>query len=213
MAESKIEKSWSNLLDSYEIPTFAKKLILEPLIINQTYLEPILDAGCGTGYFSNLLFQKGFQVISIDKNLDLKKIKSHNKFKVNIEDFNFNNKIGDILLINVLSCVEPERRIKILKNLKKIKSSASRIFVVNTSEELGSNNFQSKFIQSKKISSNVVFLENKKIDNSHIDFEDYLIGDEEFRKVCKHIGLKIIKYEKLHFPKEKSTIFDFYILK
>ncbi|MBR9701323.1 class I SAM-dependent methyltransferase [Candidatus Pacearchaeota archaeon] len=116
MAESRLEKSWKSLLKEYEAPSYAKKYILEPLFSKQDYLEPILDAGCGTGFFSNLLSEKGYQVISIDKNLDETQLHSYMKVKSDIESFNpVKMIIGDVLLINILSCLEPKKRLAVLK--------------------------------------------------------------------------------------------------
>jgi SAM-dependent methyltransferase len=214
MVELEIEKSWNTLLKSYGVPTFAKKDILEPLFIKQIYLEPVLDAGCGTGFFSNLLAERGLDVISIDKNLDETKLKVKRVVKVDIEKFDFKGKeIGDILLINVLSCVESKKRIAILKNLKRIKSPASRIFVINTSEKIGRADFKSEYIQVKKVASGVVHLINKKIDNTFIEFDDYLIGSDEFLQYCDEVGLTILSKDELCFPTEKNAIFDFFVLR
>ena len=158
--------------------------------------------------------EKGLEVISIDKNIKEEELHSQEKFKVDIELFVPENKrIGDILLINVLSCVDANKRIEILKNLKKIKSPSSRIFVINTSDSIGDEDFESKYISVKRKSEKIVNLTNKKIDGTEIVFDDYLIGKDEFLRYCEESGLRISDEKELYFPDEnKAPIFNFYTL-
>ena len=62
---------WSETLRKYEIPTVYKEALLRPYFENVDLKEPILDAGCGTGYFSNILCKRGYKVTGIDLNGEL----------------------------------------------------------------------------------------------------------------------------------------------
>lgn len=214
MTKARLEKSWKNLLKEYEVPSYAKKYIVEPLLLKQHYAEPILDAGCGTGYFSNLLSARGYKVIAIDKNLDESQLYSWKKIKTNIESFNpKGKKIGDILLINVLSCLEPEKRLAVLRNLKKIKLRGSKIFVINASAKMENTKFKSGIIKINNRSKGLVNMSVKRCDDTFLTFNDYMITDYEFKGYCTSTDLEVLAQQELFFKQEKFPIFDFYILK
>jgi 2-polyprenyl-3-methyl-5-hydroxy-6-metoxy-1,4-benzoquinol methylase len=211
---SPTEDSWSELLKSFAIPTYVKKFISEPFLSKQEYLEPVLDAGCGTGYFSNLLYNDGHLIVSVDKNLTNKHIGSCRSFKSDLASFKPKNTlIGDVLLINVLSCIDsPTKRAQILQNLKMIKNPKGKVYVINMSEDIICDNFKSSVMRVSKISDQKAELAFKKIDGTEISFSDNMICENEFEKQCKDAGLKIITKEYLKYKKEKFNIYTLYIL-
>ncbi len=208
------EQEWADSLLDFSVPTCVKKYISEPFLSKQDYLEPVLDAGCGTGYFSNLLYNDGHLIVSVDKNLINKHIGSCRSFKSDLATFKLKKTlIGDVLLINVLSCVDSAtKRYKILKNLKQIKSSKGKIFVFNMSEDIMSDSFKSSVMKVRKISDTKATLTFKKIDGNEISFVDNIIYEKEFEIQCKDIGLKIIKRKDFKYKKEKFNIYSLYVL-
>ncbi|MBU2566605.1 class I SAM-dependent methyltransferase [Patescibacteria group bacterium] len=208
------ENKWKKLLKNFNTPSFTKKYLIEPIILSKNFTEPILDAGCGTGYFSNLLASKGKMVISVDRNLDKKLLKSCKAIKADLANVKLKNLlVGDVLLINILSCVDQEeKRLEILKNLKSIKNKDAKIYVFNVAEDVVNKEFKSSVIKIEKITKNKVNMTIKQIDGNLLNFDDNIIYEKSFESQCKKANLNILQKKYLKYKKEKNAIYAMYIL-
>ena len=61
-----IEKSWKNTLKHYAVPSVLKDKLLRPHFFNLKLREPVLDIGCGTGYFSELIVKQNIEIFAVD---------------------------------------------------------------------------------------------------------------------------------------------------
>jgi len=209
----KVLDIWKKIIKNYEVPSIVKGELLLPYFSKLKLKGPVLDVGSGTGYFSELLAGRGFNVTGIDQN----KIYLRSKVKYLVGDaraLSFKERLfGSVLLINVLSCVDKEvDRIKILCEAKRVKLNKGRIYVVNTSENLFRRNLYSDVLSFKKLGSKKVFLSVRKLDGSVIQFEDYIITKKDMGEYCHSSGLKIVKFKEFISSKVGCPVYSLYVL-
>lgn len=99
-----------------------------------------------------------------------------------------------------------------MKNLKKQKISAGRIFVVNMSEKIMDGQFNSNLLTVSKISDSMVCLNIKKVDGSILKIHDHIVTEKKFEAYCCAAKLKIVHRQTLLYNGEKDPIYILYIL-
>ena len=209
-----IQKSWKSLLRDYHYPTILKDKLIRPYFSRKDLSDPILDVGCGTGYFSELFALKKKEVIGIDihKNIPEKidfKYYTMNGAKLDFPD----NHFGSVLIINVLSCIDDDKeRIKILSEAKRVKKSKAKIYLLSMAENLIEKPINDELLTTKKLDENHILLSFKKIDNKRIDIKDIVISDEELKKYLKIAGLRIVKEVSFVYKKINREIYHMWIL-
>ena len=109
---------WSETLRKYEVPTVFKQKLLKPYFEGVDLKEPILDAGCGTGYFADILCKRGYKVSGIDLNSQLESNDNFDFQQADITTFKTDKKFETILLINILATAPPAERLKMLKKIQ-----------------------------------------------------------------------------------------------
>ncbi|MFZ6015652.1 MAG: methyltransferase domain-containing protein [Patescibacteria group bacterium] len=208
------DAQWVKLIDFYTVPTYLKKFITEPFLLRKKFLEPILDAGCGTGHVLKILTDKGLFVMGVDINLNKKKVQ-YRAIRADIEKFKPKDfLVGDVLLINVFSCIDSAaKRQNILNNLKKIKSPKGKIYVIHMAEDILGDDFKSSVMSVSQKQSKKAYLKFKQIDGKEIGMMDNMIFEQEFEEQCKKAGLKILKKIYKKYKKEKFNIYTIYILR
>jgi ubiquinone/menaquinone biosynthesis C-methylase UbiE len=203
--------NWSEIVLNYDSPTITKNDLLVPYFLSINYLDPILDVGCGTGFFAKMLSKK-YKVIGLDTH--------NNKFidfeylKADAQNIPLNDStVGDVLLINVFSCVGNTKKIvNILKESNRVKKENSKIYVINTPELFSKEEIESDIFRSNIIGRNRVKINAKKVDGTWIEFEDNVVLDLNFKKYVSESGLKIIETKDFIHPIIKKQIYKLWIL-
>ncbi|MFA6476119.1 MAG: class I SAM-dependent methyltransferase [Candidatus Paceibacterota bacterium] len=204
---------WSKILSKYEVPTVLKDVLLKPYFETVELKEPILDAGCGTGYFSGLLLKRGYCVSGVDLNSHLENEEGFDFCQADLTSFETDKKFETILLINILTTVPLADRLKILKKIKEIKMADGVAYVVNVSGELVSSDFESETLSSHKIGKDKVRLRIKLVSGEHIEFDDYVVTQQEMVEICKTAGLQIIEKKDLKLDDLAKPVYEMYLLR
>ena len=205
------EINWGKIISNYGSSTIAKNDLLIPYFSNLDYSGPILDLGCGNGLFGEIL-SKRFEVIGLD--LHEKDFSNFKYIKSSAENIPLENcSVGDILLINVFSCVgELEKIIKILKEVKRIKKGNSKVYVVDTPQKFAKEEISSDIFSSKLIGEQRVKIKAKKVDGSFIEFEDNVILYNEFRECVFKANMEVVDTKDFIHPKVEKQIYRLWIL-
>jgi len=204
---------WSETLRKYEIPTVYKEALLRPYFENVDLKEPILDAGCGTGYFSNILCKRGYKVTGIDLNGELQSNDRFDFMKADIIKFETDKNFETILLINILATAPPAERLKMLQKIKELKTESGTAYVVNTSTELFGSDFESDALSSHPVGENKVKVRAKLVDGKFIEFTDYLVTEKEIREMCKAVDLEIVEKQDFKPDELEKPVYETYSLK
>lgn len=205
--------NWSETLQKYEVPSVFKEELLKPYFEKADLKEPILDAGCGTGYFSKILCDRGYKVSGVDLNGELK---SNDKFdfqQADITTFKTDKKFETILLINILATAPPAERLKMLQKIKELKTESGAAYVVNTNAKLFGSDFDSENLSSHRIGDDKTRVRVKLVNGEFIEFTDYLVGDQEIREMCEAAGLEIIEKKDFKPEELEKPIYEMYLLK
>ncbi|MBT4870657.1 MAG: class I SAM-dependent methyltransferase [Candidatus Diapherotrites archaeon] len=205
------EIGWEKIISNYDSPTITKEDLLLPYFSELKYSRPILDIGCGNGLFANLLSQK-HKVIGLDvheREFDkFKYIKSDAK-SIPLED----SSVGDILLINVFSCVgDLEKITKILKEVKRVKKESSKVYVVDTPEEFAEKEISNEIFETKILGKQRVKIKAKKVDGSFIEFEDNVILYDDFKECVSKADMEIIGTKDFIHLKVGKQIYKLWVL-
>jgi len=190
-----IEKSWKKILKNYSEPTVLKDKLLKPYFSKVKLAEPILDIGYGTGYFSELISRKSNNIFAVDLFDNTPESSKVQYYNMDAASLNFPDKtFGDILMINVLSCVDTaKKRIKILSEANRVKKDTAKIYLVLMSESLHKTPIDDRLLKTESINSRKFKLTFTKKNNQKISFDDYLITKNELEKYLKKTNLKLIK--------------------
>ena len=131
---------WNNNSENFTKISFSKKRIIEILDKHITYNSVIVDAGCGSGFFSNYFCQKTNKVFAVDNSESaLKKCKQICNDKVSIlnldllsDEFvkNFYKKIDLIFSDGLLEHFNYKEQNKILSNFYKCLSDNGKIITL-----------------------------------------------------------------------------------
>lgn len=204
---------WSDTLIKYETPTVFKEELLKPYFEKVELREPILDVGCGKGYFDSLLTKKGYKLKGIDLNSQLESNDHFEFSKVDFIDYETSEKFETILLINILTTASPEGRLQILKKIKEIKSETGIAYVINTNAELFGTEIDSETLTIKNLEEGKFRLKVKLVSGEFIEFDDYIVTKNEMVKLCEEAGLEIVEMESLESSQQAKPVYDLYLLK
>lgn len=204
---------WSETLHKYEIPTVFKDELLRPYFENVDIEEPILDAGCGKGYFSRILCGRGYKVSGIDLNSQLENSEKFDFEKADFTSFKTDRKFNTVLLINILTTASPSDRQKMLKKIKEIKTEEGVAYVVNTNADLFGSELNSEALSIIKLKDDKFKLKIKLVNGEYIEFDDYIISHEEMEKMCQEAGLKILEKKDMKSQEFDKPVYEIYLLK
>ncbi len=174
--------------------------------------EPILDAGCGTGYFADILCNRGYKVSGIDLNGQLENNDKFDFKQVDIIKFETDKKFETILLINILATASPDDRLKIFFKIKELKTEDGIAYVINTCAKLFGSDFDSESLSGHKTSEGRVKVRVELINGEFIEFEDYLVTEEEIKEMCAAVGLRIIEKKDFKPEELEKPIYELYLL-
>ncbi len=204
---------WSEILNKYETPTVFKEELLRPFFEQANLTEPILDVGCGKGYFSRLLCERGYKVSGIDLNSQLQSDDKFDFQKADFTSFETNRKFKTVLLVNILTTASLADRLKILKKIKEIKTDEGLAYVVNTNADLFGSELDSETLSVRKVEENKFSLKIKLVNGEYIEFDDYVITQEEMERMCQEAGLQIIERKDLKSKEHDKSIYEVYLLR
>jgi len=204
---------WSETLRQYETPSVYKEKLLRPYFEKADLKEPILDAGCGTGYFSKILTERGLNVTGIDLNGDLESGDRFTFEKADITDYQTDKKFETILLINILATAPPADRLAIIKKVKELKTANGLAYIVNTNANLFGENFEGENLSGRRLAGDKAHVKVKLTDGKYIEFDDFLVSEDEIRKMCEEAGSQIV--EKMNFKPDDlpKPVYELYLLK
>ncbi len=205
--------NWSETLRKYAVPTVFKDGLLRPYFEGVDLKEPILDAGCGTGYFADILCNRGYKVFGIDLNGQLESNEQFDFKQADIISFETDKKFETILLINILATASPADRLKIFKKIKELKTEEGIAYVVNTCAKLFGSDFDSESLSGHKTTEGRVKVRVKLVNGEFIEFEDYLVAEEEIKEMCETAGLRIIEKKDFKPEELEKPIYEMYLLK
>lgn len=204
---------WSEYLAQYGEPTIFKESLLKPFFETEQIIEPILDAGCGTGYFSVLLCKRGFHVFGIDLHTTVPKIDLFTFLESDIISFKTEQKFKTILLINILTTASKQKQLEILKKTASLKAPDGKIYVINTNSDLFGNNFDHQLLSIEKIYDGYVKVRTKLVNGQDIEFNDFTVTSEEMHQMCFEAKLNIKSEKQFSYPGIEKPIYNLYILK
>ncbi len=217
MTDSKLDFTsvWQEHLRQYAVPTVLKAQLLKPYFCSIVKAgQHILDVGCGTGYFSELLSAQGALVTAIDACDEFfpanSKVQYH---KMTATTFHFPGNVFDaILMINVMSCIgKNEQRILALTNAAKYKSSQGKLYVLHGSEELWDHPLSSDLLKTRTVGDQIEW-DVKKTDGSRLVFVDNIIRKQEMIELAEKAKLSIQEYIQFRTPGISQAIYDLYAL-
>lgn len=204
---------WADTLHKYETPTVFKDELLKPYFEGLNFKEPILDVGCGKGYFSHLLCERGYKVSGIDLNSQLQDNERFDFQKADFTSFETDKKFETVLMINILTTASPVDRLKMLKRIKEIKTEEGTAYVVNTNANLFGSEIDSETLSICKGEENKFKLKIKLVNGEHIEFDDYVITQEEMGDMCQEAGLQITERKDLKSKEHDEPIYEVYLLR
>jgi 2-polyprenyl-3-methyl-5-hydroxy-6-metoxy-1,4-benzoquinol methylase len=205
--------SWGEHLPKYKVPTILKETLLKPFFKSLSLKEPIVDLGCGTGYFSEIITETGKKVLGIDKNGDVASSDNFSFQRQDILDFQSQTLFKTILLINILSVESPTGRKAIIKKVHELLDEQGLAYILTTSSKLFDSPTNSDLISFDKLSVNKVHLKAKLTNGDYIDFDDFIVPEEETRLQISETGLEIIKEKELQHPYMDRPVYILYIVK
>jgi 2-polyprenyl-3-methyl-5-hydroxy-6-metoxy-1,4-benzoquinol methylase len=205
--------SWDKYLQKYKVPTVLKEDLLRPYFENLPLEEPILDLGCGSGYFSEIIALAGKKILGIDKNSDLVSLNGFTFKKMDILDFQSKTNFKTILLINILSVVPTSDRNKIIKKIYELLDKDGVAHILTTSQKLFASPINSDLIYFERLSEDKVHLKVKLIDGDYIEFDDYIVSENETREQINANNLEIIKEKEFKHPNMDKPVYILYIVK
>lgn len=203
---------WANYIEKYRTPTILKERLLKPYFENTRLDEPILDVGCGTGYFSEIFTNRQMHTVGIDPNINLKENDYFHFIKEDFLQSTIDQRFKTILLINILSVLPKEARLNFLQKASNLKFQDGKIYFLTMNADLYKNDFQTDELSVKKLNNDLVNLEFKLVDGNHINFNDNIISDNEINQIIKQANLKIIEKVDFQSDKIKEPIYKLYIL-
>lgn len=123
----------------------------------------VLDFGCGPGFFSNILYNKGANVVGIDISENLiKRNKSYYPFiefeYLNSNHLSFNNETFDLVLsMMVLQHIEYQSQIKLIKEFSRTLKKGGYVIIVESIYEKDKNE---NIYSRSKMDWNQIFSDN-----------------------------------------------------
>ena len=205
--------AWGEHLPKYKVPTVLKETLLKPYFKSLIFEEPIIDLGCGTGYFSEIATKAGQKVLGIDKNGDLPNGANFTFQKQDILEFQSRNLFNTILLINILSVESTAGREAVIKKISEIIAENGLAYILTTSSKLFTLPTNSDLISFNKVTEDKAHLKVKLVDGAYIEFDDYIVSEEETRKQIAESGLEIIEEKEFQHPDMNRPVYILYIVK
>lgn len=204
---------WNEHLPKYKVPTVLKETLLKPYFESLSFEESILDLGCGTGYFSEIITKKGQKVLGVDKNGDLPNSDNFRFQKKDILDFQSETGFNTILLINILSVESTAGREKIIGKVSQLLNKSGVAYILTTSSKLFTSPTNSDLISFKRLAKDKVHIKVKLIGGDYIEFDDYIVSEDETRKQITKTNLEITEEKEFQHPDMDRPAYILYIVK
>jgi SAM-dependent methyltransferase len=205
--------AWGEHLPKYKIPTVLKETLLKPYFENITFKEPVVDLGCGTGYFSELIAKNGKKILGIDKNGDLSDSENFIFQKEDILSFQSKTNFKTILLINILSVETTSGREKIIKKISELLEKGGVAYILTTSSKLFVSQTNSDLITFEKVTDDKAHLKVKLTNGSYIEFDDYIVSESETREQLTKSGMEIVEEKEFQHPDMDKPVYILYIVR
>jgi len=205
--------AWDEHLSKYKVPTVLKETLLKPYFESLTFGEPIIDLGCGTGYFSEIAIKAGQKVLGIDKNGDLPNSTNFTFQKQDILEFQSVTPFNTILLINILSVESTVGREAVIKKISKIIAEDGLAYILTTSSKLFTSPTDSDLISFEKLTEDKAHLKVKLVSGDYIEFDDYVVSEDETRRQITKSGLKIVEEKEFQHPDMDRPVYILYIVR
>ncbi|MEI6296050.1 MAG: class I SAM-dependent methyltransferase [bacterium] len=205
--------SWDKHLPKYKIPTVLKETLLKPYFESLVFKEPIIDLGCGTGFFSEIIIKSDKKLLGIDKNSDLLNSKNFTFQKQDILEFQSATPFNTILLINILSVEPTNGRKAIIKKISEIVAENGLVYILTTSSRLFASPTNSDLISFEKLTNNKVHLKVRLISGDYIEFDDHIVSEQETREQVAENGLEILKEKEFQHPNMDRPVYILYIVR
>lgn len=194
--------------------TVLKELLIIPemkKIFEKMKWTTLLDIWAGKWEVSKLASEYWIHTFAIDQNTDTKVDGDFSYEKMEWGDINYNDNFFDnVLMINVLSCVDnEEERCKILEEAKRVKKKLWKIYVINMAEETWDTKYD-KLLETKKISAEDVLLTFDLTNGEKISFPDTIITADMMKKYCKDLRIDIKSINDLSL--ENNPVYRMFIL-
>ncbi|MHA1718034.1 MAG: class I SAM-dependent methyltransferase [Promethearchaeota archaeon] len=210
-------KIWNNLSEDYENQFYITEYILLPAVLNElndAKGKSVLDVGCGTGYFSEILYRKGAHVIGLDsseKMIEIAKTRNPEIKYVNGEAENLseyikyiNKKFDYVIIVMFFCCVDNRSNFeKIFNEVKKVLKENGKIIIIdyhpkgykNLDTFLLKHKFPENFNYLNSPQKFKVELRNKK--DKLLKFSDFHWKLEDYKEIAKKLNLQIEKIKEL----------------
>lgn len=213
---------WDDLSKDYENHFYTTEYILLPAVLDELKDirgKNVLDLGCGTGYFSDILYRKNTNITCVDssekminiskeKNKDIKYIlgEAENLSKYVDEKFDY------VLMVMFFCCVDNRSNFKkIFSEVKKVLKENGKIIIVDY-HPAGYNNLDT-FLLKPKFPQNFNYLNSpKKFEvvlrskkDKLLKFFDFYWRIEDYEEIANKLNLHIEKIKELK-PKQDLKI-------
>lgn len=206
-------RQWAEYLKEYETSTVLKHLLLRPFFEEEAFIGPILDVGCGTGYFSELLSSRNFEVTGIDahqkgfpKTAYKAKYLKMNASHLFFPDASFET----VLLINVLPVFKTQdERTQALKEIRRVKKAEGLLYLICMAEELYDDPINHHVLSSRPVGE-LVELDFKKTDGSRLKIMDNVMRKTDIELCLALADLKTLHHKHFYFEGIKPPIYIMY---
>lgn len=169
-----------------------------------------LDYGCGSGFSTAILKEKGFNVLGVDINLNMLELARQRCPGVNFIHINedeilpFEQSFDVVLMAFVLLEISSEDAVvSLLENIKRTMSPKGKLFIITTSEHFPKNNWLTGLIDTDKYKNIKNGHQYKVFDTkNNMEFSDFFYDNNCYLSMFGKSGFKV---DTIHQPLGRTT--------